>query len=266
MKQLDNSILLLETSPYNAVKVEYADTFGNFSPIENNATKEILVTKYGSIKDFFEGLNAKGIKKIRVTDRKANGSTFKTIGASYEVTFTDGNTTMETPVQPQANVAPAMPAFNFGLNGGMQGLGMVEIHRIHDYDRLKTELAESKAKNIHLETENSRLKDENLRNELLGTKSVEKSKANSDLVEKLTPLLGMIAAKIMPPAGAVVEAGLGNPSPSFSAVKNQFLQFIQNADDDFLQDLWAVVGGMQNEDFDNELTELLRKHNLIAAV
>ena len=268
MKQLDNSILLLQKSPFHAVKVEYADNFGNFNAIENNATEASLITKYGSIKDFFEGLNAKGVKLIRVTDRTKNGSSFKTIGQSYEVKFENGSTAETTvpavQIQPTHQAVPMQNQGN-GLNGLLAGLGLAELNKIHDYARLKEELTEYKIDNSVLKKENENLKEINLRNEILGVKKLEQTEASAKLLgvgTQYMPLLQSILAgmKGQPPMG---EIGLRNPA--MSPLQNQFLQFVQNADDAYLQDLNAVITGMQNDSFDTELTELLKKFNLIAA-
>ena len=267
MKQLDNSIFLLESSKHNAIKVEFCNPTGNFSTLENNATAETLIEKHGSIIQFFENLYSKGIKKLRITDRKSNGSGFKTCD-EYIVNFSakDGEITSETFVETQP-VPEAIPqpyqvqSQSLGL-GIPQGLGMVEIHRIQDYDRVISEKQKLEIEVAALKTSNQALRDENLRNEILGTKSVEKSDSHAALVDKYTPVALALIEKLQrtPVAAAVVGlTGVEN----FSPLQNAFLQIIKNSEASILSDLMAVAQGINNSEFDAEMTELLKKYNLI---
>jgi hypothetical protein len=267
MKQLDNSIFLLESSKHNAIKVEFCNPAGSFSILENNATAEILIEKHGSVLQFFENLYKKGIKKLRITDRKSNGSAFKSCG-EYIVNFTakDGEITsdpiVETQPIPEVQSYQA-PVMNFGL-GMPQGLGMVEIHRIQDYDRVLAEKQKLEIEVVALKTSNQALKDENLRNEILGTKSVEKSDSHGALIDKYTPVVLALIEKFQPAAKAVAAVGLSG-AENFTPLQNAFLQIIQTADASILSDLMAAAQGVSNTDFDAEFTELLKKHNLILA-
>jgi hypothetical protein len=265
MKQLDQSIFLLESSKYNAIKVEFCNPTGNFSIIENNATAETLIEKYGSILQFFENLYAKGIKKLRITDRKANGSAFKSCG-EYIVNFTakDGEITSEpiAETQPVPEVQPYQaPTQSFGMAGMPQGLGMVEIHRIQDYDRVLAEKQKLEIEVAALKVSNQALRDENLRNEILGTKSVEKTDSNTALIDKFTPVALALIEKFQR-APVVAAVGLTG-AENFTPLQNAFLQIIQNSDTGVLSDLMAVAQGINNPEFDTEMTELLKKYNLI---
>jgi len=270
MKQLDNSIFLLESSPMAAIKVEYCDNVGNYSAIENNATKAIIDEKYGSINQFFESLYKKGIRKLRITDRKSNGSSFKTIGKDYEVTFEakEGEISSEPIAAPESvNTIPTMQIpnhfQNYGMNAPGPGLGMVEIHRIHDYDRLVTVNQKLEVENAALKARNEALRDENLRNELLGTKSVEKAEKQNALLAQASPILLGLIEKFQTVA-PVIAGGLAG-AENFSPLQKTFLSMVQTADQAFLSDLLLIANGMSNPDFDTEITELLKKFNLIIA-
>lgn len=269
MKQLDNSIFLLESSKHNAIKVEFCNPTGNFSTLENNATAETLIEKHGSIIQFFENLYSKGIKKLRITDRKANGSAFKTCD-EYIVNFSakDGEITSETFVETQPVPEVVQQPYqasnqNFGLAGMPQGLGMVEIHRIQDYDRVLTEKQKLEIEVAALKVSNQALRDENLRNEILGTKSVEKSDSHGLLVDKYTPVVLALIEKFQRAPVAAAAVGLTG-AENFSPLQNAFLNIVQTADVSVLIDLMAVAQGISNSDFDGEMTELLKKYNLIS--
>ena len=267
MKQLDNSIFLLESSKHNAIKVEFCNPTGNFSTLENNATAETLIEKHGSILQFFENLYSKGIKKLRITNRKSNGSGFKTCD-EYIVNFSakDGEITSETFVetQPVPEVVPqpyqaSIP--NFGLAGMPQGLGYADIHKMTDYDRVVSEKQKLEIEVGALKVTNQALRDENLRNDILGTKSVEKSESNAALLDKLTPFGLALLEKFQTAPVAAAAVGLSG-AENFSPLQNAFLNIIKTADASVLSDLMAVAQGFSNEEFDAEIIELLKKYNL----
>lgn len=259
MKQLETSIFQLKTNQHWAVKVEAKSPNGSYSVIENNIQKAALETKFGTIENFFEDLNKRGLTEIRITDRKSNGSVFKTISI-YELKFENGN-----PTEINQNVQTIQPApvINYNpavtpLNGMANGLGMVEIHRIHDYDRVVKDNIKLESKVENLTNENEKLKEINLRQELLGVKKVENTESQAKLMTSASAYIPLVQAFLMGNRGIPPTPGLGAP---LSPIKEKFVAI----DDYFLQDLLPVLTGMQNEDFDNELSQLLVKYNLISA-
>lgn len=258
MKQrFDNSILLLDTNPHMGIKVEYLNDSSTYTTVYPRANKADIVADHGSIKAFFERLNSEGKTTIRITDRKSNGSTYRTIGEPYTVTFSNDGVLQNNPTPKPVEKMESQykPTFN-GLAGS--GLGMVEIHRIHDYDRIKTENTKLEAKVEQLTATNEKLKEDNLRNELLGVKKVEQTEANGKLIMSAQGFIPLIQAMMLGAKGAAPAQGLGEPA---SEVK----QFFINLDDPLLLDLVPVAKGLQNEEFETELQTLLIKFNLITA-
>lgn len=259
MKQLDNSIFQLKNNPYWALKVEAKSPTGVYYTVENNVKKETLEQKFGSIKNFFEDLNKKGLTEIRITDRKANGSVFKTMG-TYELSFQNGNATAIQPETAQ-NAQPMGPT-NYpaqvpGMNAGM--FGHDQVYKMYDHGRLERELTEAKSDLKVLKVENEKLKEENLKHEILGTKKVENTEAQAKLMASAAPFMPFIQALLMGARGQQeVTPGLSAPT---SQVKTAFMQI----DDEMLIDLLPVVQGMQNEEFESKLKVLLQEFNLISA-
>jgi hypothetical protein len=217
-------------------------------------------------------MNGQGINRLLIRDRRKNGSGFKAVG-EYHADLMDRNASepiqsaaMSQPQQsPVAQKAVPMPdMFGFGMNG-MAGLNMVDMaYKTQDHGRLFQENQELKVKVGVLEAENKKLEREVLTNELVGTKTVEKARANNELVATLTPLLNVVASKLMPSAEALPAAGLAGANNS--PIQQFFINMAQNADDGFLNDLALVVRGMsENPEFDKELNELMIKHNLTTA-
>lgn len=263
-QQIDNTVEKLKTDPFWGVSVVDKDTLKN---VERNATGEELSQKYGSVEGFFEHLKDNGITRLQIYDRRKNGSAWRSL-TDYAVTFVEKQAEPE-PVPAPEPIAPApihraapMRNQNFGLNG-LMGLSMPEaIFKTQDHARMQSEYIEMKAENKALQKEVEKLKEENLRNEILGTKSVETKNANAEMVKTLSesPVLAALASRFMPTG---TPPGLGMPDASLSPVKQQMIASMQHADDSFVSDLFSVARGMsESEAFDAELTELLKKYNL----
>lgn len=254
-EQLQQIINKLETDKNFAITVKNSTGF----KLVCNATNEALIAKNGSAKDFFETLYKSGTKSVTILPRKRNGSytggkpnymahpTIATLEFNFE------------PLQTEPTVYPAPPIQQPIYPQGLNGMAGVEVYRVHDYDRISNALIKSEAKCEMLETKVKDLEKENLTNELLGTKSVQKSQAQADLLDKgkeYVPLLLEIIKGRNP-----VQVGLGQ-AQNLSVIKQQFM----NADDDFLNELMPVATGMQNSDFVSKLNVLLTEFNLICTV
>lgn len=266
MQQLKNTISKLkEVLP--AGKAKHAITVMNKDNLQKviyNMTGDQLAETYGSIEEFFEFLHANEINNVRIYDRKQNGSGFKAVG-EYDCNFktketadnvnqAPANLPQVQPVQPQVMHQP------IALNGAIGGLGFDQVFKLGDHARLEREHNELKAEYKVLKEHHERLKEENLRNDLLGTKSVEKASANNDLVEKLMPLAMALGQKFLGPSSGAP----GLNGATLSPIRQQFVGIAQNADENLLNDLSIVIQGMQSPEFDDELTELCKKHKLIS--
>jgi hypothetical protein len=271
MKQeFNKSILKLDSNQYAAVFIEYKDNLGNYIPIKftdeetnktiTSATKKTLVAKYGSVEGFFENLFAKGIKDLRITDRCKNGSTYKSAGTPYEVTFESPNEPAEKPqeVIKVQEVAPIQPQLttNYGMMGA-NGLSGADIHKVFDHERLRVENSELKVENRSLIKENRDLYDKNRELELLGAKSVEKSKAQADLLEKGTGYMPIILKMLEAKNPTASVPGLSGAP--LSELKQAFVKM----PDEVLEEIYPVMQGYTIPEFQTELDSLLKKYKLI---
>lgn len=273
MKHLDNTINLLRSSDRAVVKIQYKDQKGNYTTIVNNYNKSKIEEKYGSIENLFEELNAKGYRDLRITDRRqagANTFSFQKVNDPYDVVFETKNEDDDDYDDDELNAAQSsrfelepnkqnLPTIKKNNMSDLSNSESLNVFKIHHYETLKGELLETKAEIIQLKKENEKLKEDNLRNELLGIKSVEKTKAHGELLEKANPIIALIGQALMAKSGLTQPVGVETGLAGYSPIKQQFL----NIDDSFLQDLLPVVQGMQNDSFDAELTSLLQKYNLI---
>lgn len=266
MKQLSNTISRLKSDPLNAVTVTDKDTL---IKVVTDATGAALEESYGSVEGFFEWMHGQGINRLLIRDRRKNGSGFKAVG-EYHADLMDRNGS--DPIQSAATTQPqqspvmhkAVPMqdmFGFGMNG-MAGLNMVDVaYKMQDHSRLFQENQELKVKVGVLEAENKKLEKEVLTNELVGTKTVEKTKANNELAQTFAPLLSLVAQKFLTPQEAIATAGLSGANAT--PMQQYFIGLAQNADENFLNDLALLIKGMaEKPDFDAELNELMIKHNL----
>lgn len=264
-QQIDNTVEKLKIDPFWAITVTDKETLKN---VERNATGEELSQKYGSVEEFFEHLKANGITRLQIYDRRKTGNAFRPL-TDYAVTFVEKQAEPEPVPAPepivQAPVHRAAPMRNpnFGLNGLMAGLSMPEaIYKTQDHARMQSEYIEMKAENKALQKEVEKLKEENLRNEILGTKSVESKNANAEMLKTISesPVLAALASKFMAPGA---PPGLGMPDASLSPVKQSMIGIVHHADDLFVADLIRAAKGMsESDEFDTELTALFQKYNL----
>ncbi len=274
MKQeFNKSILKLESNQYAAIFIEYKDNVGIYNPMKftdeetnktiTSATKKTLVAKYGSVEGFFENLFAKGIKDLRITDRCKNGSTYKSAGTPYEVTFESPNEPAEkvqevkeiAEVQTIAQPYQQQAIPNYGMMGA-NGLSGADIHKVFDHERLRVENSELKVENRSLTKENRDLYDKNRELELLGAKSVEKSKAQADLLEKGTGYMPIIMKMLEAKNTTSVPGLSGAP---LSDLKQAFVKM----PDEVLEEIYPVMQGYTIPEFQTELDNLLKKYNLI---
>lgn len=252
-EQLEQIIYKLENDPYTSIHVK-GGVLNSNSTIIGNATNEMLVAEYGSATNFFNKLFESGITKVSIQERRKNGSTYKKIGEPIEMNFVK-NAAQDQQAQPEPKTAPVHEAVPYYAQPNNPGLTGVEAHRFYDYERLQRENIKLEAKNEVLEQRVRDLERENLTNELLGVKKIETAKANAELMEKAAPFMPLLQSLISRNAPAAVP-GLGQP---LSPIKQQFVA----QSDSLLEDLIPVAHGLQNDEFEAELQQLLIKYNLI---
>lgn len=255
MKQLKTTIAKLKQDPLHAITVKDLQTG---TKLLMNANGAYLIEHYGSPEEFFEDLHKREILNFEVQDRRKNGTTYK-----LESTYTiDATPTNESPVMKEpvykAEVQPKHDLFSGSLMGG---LNMMDVaHKTMDYSRLSLELATLKEKNERLEKENKKLELENLEYRLDGKKSA----VNAESLKSFAPMIAQILPMLMGGRGANAQNALMAPAGDLSPLKNQFIEIIKMSDDDMIELFILISQGIAtNEAFENELIELMTKHNLL---
>lgn len=163
----------------------------------------------------------------------------------------------KTQPQPAAPAPVEKPTYQaMPLMGTSPGLTGMEAYRVFDYDRVNNELIQERAKREAAEAKVLELEKKCFKNEVLGTKSVQQTEAQAALLEKGSLFIPLVQEFIKSRNGAPTVPGLGQP---VSEIKQLFM----NQPDTLLQDLLPVAHGLQNQDFDSELQQLLTKYNLI---
>lgn len=241
-----------------AITVEVFDKLGNSTIPFINATNEKIAAEYGSVVNFFEQLSKNSnVAKVVVNGRKQNGhyrgrQNWKQSGQPFEFSFVEQPKQQAAPVMPTTPVVPQAPMLNASLSSGLTGM---EAYRVFDYDRVTQENQKLIAKNEVLEEKVKELEKQVLTNDLLGTKSVEKTKAQAEFMEKgsaYMPFLMQLLNKNNPSA-----QGLGQPaSPQ--------VDLFSKLDVTFQNELLEVAKLIStNTDAEREYNEFLQKHNLL---
>lgn len=259
---------------YFAVTVEHKDDFDMWQCIERNASAVGLEQKYGSVAAFFEKLHASGSNELRLSPKKQNGSDPKKNRINYKpsgepiiirmkaktIESEPATTTPAvSPVHPDPVIPVPVPALAAPALGGSHLTGDA-AYKYFDHSRLMSENQRLQAENDRLKKDNDDLKDTIRENR----HSNEKAKNNNELIATLAPLLAPVLQKAVSPADMV--PGLGQPDPSLSPIKAQFVEAIKRTDDNFVHDIALVAKGMNDSpEFDDEINALLKKYNLIPA-
>ena len=251
MQNLDTLIDKLNTDSYSAVSVLDLDT-NTF--VFRNKTHAEIIADFGSAEEFFETLFADGHKRLNLTLKRKNGSTYKADGTSFDVNFSKESQSVQ-PVQ--SPVTPDVFPNSFGLGS----LDMINLFVAKgDAQRLHSENEILKA----TEKENKKLIEE-LKEERLASKyDTDKSKGTQEMllgaIQQLPTIMAMV--KGVPPV-----AGLGSPTENYSTpAKQNFAKALQNLDDSTVNVLESINNGMNsNAAFTNELAQLLQRHQLWTA-
>ena len=84
MQELDNLIEKLNNDNYSAISVFDLESQ---SFLYRNLIHAEIMTQFGSGEDFFETLFENGNRRLRLTLKRKNGSTYKLDGQPFEVNF-----------------------------------------------------------------------------------------------------------------------------------------------------------------------------------
>lgn len=260
---------------FNGLKVSKAK-----GSLRRNAySLEDITGKSGSVSQFLEELTEKGIdKNVQFTLVKMYGSENKTTYHTAEQ-FT-ANIKEET-MHNQSQPAPAQsmqPPMNysptpFGLAAPADMFGkMVDADRVKEYKEQihekKEEIKDLKSENRILKEENSSLKiklstatekaDLAVQKALLDKQGFLETESGGKMIEALGAILPKALEVVSPKTPQAAAVGMGNPLAHLSPVKQQFVQRLQQVNDEqvvmfnYLLDNWT-------EDFKTEFVALINK-------
>lgn len=257
MQELENLMEKLNTDQFSAVSVLDLDS-SKF--VFRNKTHAEIIEEYATAEDFFETLFAQGHKRLNLTLKRKNGSTYKVDGQSFEVNFSKQN--LETQAVAKQEPRVSQPAQMPDIFSNSFGLGTLDVMNLmvakNDASRLFTE-------NEVLKSENKEQKKliEELKEERLATKySTDKSKGTQEMlmgaIQHLPTLISFAKGTPMPMTG--LAAAVEDYS---SPIKQSFAEALQNIDDTVVTVLGSINNGLNsNVEFSNELAQLLKKHQL----
>ena len=264
-EQLQQFIDKLETDKSFAITVVDTSQEDNPTSMICNATNEDLKRDYTSAKNYFEFIFKQGVKSVKIYGKKKNGHIVRKNGTfqnwkdcltiePLEFTF---KTSEKSKAQDNVVISNSPAYVPPQLKSHSNALTGAETYRVHDYDRLSHLSAKYEVENELLKKEVAKLERQLFEQDTLGTKSVEKTKAQADMLN--SPIAQMLAKvmtyKMMPTTFQPVVQGLNG---GISPIKQRFL----NADDEFLQDLEPVAMLMEDPVFVADLNVLLEKHKV----
>jgi hypothetical protein len=253
MQELDSLIEKLNTDSYSAVSVFDLDTN---SFLSRNKSHAEIVQEYQSAEDFFESLFAKGHRRLSLSLKRKNGSSYKVDGKSFEVNFSKENEVATIPVQhtkaPQAQTDVFSNSF---------GLGTLDIMNLmvakNDASRLFTEVETLKVENKEYKKKYEDIREEQLLSKYNADKESGLWGAVQGAVQNAPALLAAFK-------GVAPVAGLGSPMETYSSeAKQHFATALQSIDDSVVNVLDSINKGLNtNVEFSTELAQLLKKHQL----
>ncbi len=252
----NNIVHRLKTNKKFCIEVKDHTTGDAIVPVNDRVDGAVLIEKHGSIEQFFSELQAKGIKKIQIQLHKKHGNACVREGIAYD---------FELGVKEEHSTAiknDTMPVQGLGTPEAF-GLGMPEMINLHvDRSMLhvaRQELSNEKQKTERLEKENKELEEK--------VRQFERSQDTKEfwggMVKEAVPALAGIFTNMK---------GLGTPvnepKTVHTELQGKLIQVLEQAqgmtDEQLMAAYYVLEGyGKKNEDFINELQQLLVQHNFI---
>ena len=267
----DLYIPILKTDPKAAITVVNDSTNKN---IVCNATGSYLISKYGSIEQFFNSLGDAGIKKITLFLRRKNGTNYVPAKDGdgnieyYSFDFAENDETPNPPKQEAAETIQKEEIQNFGLKGSLNA--PENIYKLMHYSKLEKELEAANDRANKYKTRVKELEEAEMLEKIRKASAQGTTDMLNGAMDKAPGIITAITGLLKAKSGTVAAemTGLGNPAPTaapMSALKSQLIAYIQQTDDDTAGYLLSLVSAFGNDDFETQLDELLKKFNLIAA-
>lgn len=251
MQELENLIEKLNTNKFSVVSV--FDLASNQFIFRNKSHQEII-EEFGSAEDFFEDLFAKGYCNLRLTLKRKNGNSHKIDGVPFNVNFSTKNQMQTLPAK-EIQATTSKDSFSNSL-----GLGTLDIMNLmvskNDATRLHTENEILKSENKDLKNKYEVIREE----QLLAKYTADKESGLWGAIQ------GVIAnaPALMATFKGIAPVGLASPAENYSSeAKQHFATTLQQIDDSIVNVLDSINNGLNtNNEFTQELAELLKKHQL----
>lgn len=222
--------------------------------------------QYGTGTEFFENLNANGHKNLIIKSHKKSGTGKPKLEEPFTVRFSDGEQTELQPIaQPVATPQPVMQNLPMLKNElSLFGLGVPQLMDLHveknEANRLRTENAELKSEYKRLTEENKKLHEQILSDKYDYEKQKDKSNTTKEIISGLAGVMPVVMEHLRPPQNGLGAAQTENFG---SLIKNNFAQNLKSLDDATVIVLDKILNELStNEQFSNQFTELLKKHQI----
>jgi hypothetical protein len=228
----------LKTDQYAAISV-YDEKIKKKILLPTTSTE--LISKYGSIENYFEKLKNDGVTLFSILEFKKNGSGFKNMQNSI-LNLHFGEKTEENMIYPaQPIISQNVASLTGGLHGQVVGLGFMEVANLMSDSRENVKLSEE---NKYLKTQNEELKKQvdELKEERLITKyDSSKSSATNELLLGLAQNLPSILSGLKGSAAPADGASLTGV-PTVTETKAEFINYISSpaVSDDMIHFLFQI--------------------------
>lgn len=199
-----------------------------------------LISKYGSIENFFEDINSKGHKDIAIQEYQKNGTGMKRIGDALRFNFSPKKQSNSAIVH-EATPIPVHPQPAFGLAG--TGLGFAEIMQLNTNSVLKEKLEE---RNVYLEQRVKDLESQvyDLKEEKLASKYDSDNKSNqADLFKEIIKAAPMLLGAFSKPSGGLNAPATQVATSNLSEAKVELIDLIgsPNVSDAMAEVLFSII-------------------------
>lgn len=220
-----------------------------------NLSSEQIKEKFSDAESLFNSIHENGNTKLIIQEKRKNGSTYKSIGASFYIETANNNLEPKSLMDEQSHsfensVIPAKKADN-----NIFGLGQLDVMNLmldsRDAKRLQNENELLKAENKKVLDENKELKEKELKDKYDTTKKTSQNELISGLMGQAPAIIAGLKSMISP-----APAGL-------AGVQQENLHPINNIEQGTKDVLFMINDELiKNQEFNTEFFELLKKHNL----
>ncbi|MFM2266015.1 MAG: hypothetical protein RLZ77_1435 [Bacteroidota bacterium] len=273
----------LKTDPFYAVSLYNESELGR-QQIGVNLTRQFMESNAGSVEEYFNRVFESGVKKLGIQVRRQNGrnpskgiTNYKPIGDYQVLELSANKMEVQQPVQPKVEtpftqeVQPVLPVIHhaqvmpsYGMRTPNMGLSMPEVINLHvdkhERQRLEREIAELRPKYEALQ---DKVKDyERRERDWTDKKASAESNASmlGMIMENIDKVPALISALKPGSVPSVPSGGLSMPANATQEQQN-LCNWILDNDPSYANWILNILSKSENQEFVNELEELIKKHS-----